>query len=248
MKLVWRRAVEARGLLLASAVAALVAVALVTGLSDYNRRAVAAGQRALLQAAPAEERSLLVSGSGGADSTAYADRDRAVRAQFSDGLGGVPVTLAAARYGTGRELTGDLGSARVGDDPLFADLATLDDLAGHAELTAGAWPTPGATPLQVTLPEKIAGRSGCAPATGCRCSTAAPSGPARWCSPAPGDPATRPRRTGGWPRASATAGRARSPRTARSRSTRPTSPAPSPAPARRPGWSRRISPWSSRAG
>ncbi|PWR13365.1 ABC transporter permease [Micromonospora sicca] len=160
MKLVWRRAVEARGLLLAAAVAALVAVALVTGLSDYNRRAVAAGQRALLQAAPAEERSLLVSGSGGADSTAYADRDRAVRAQFSDGLGGVPVTLAAARYGTGRELTGDLGSARVGDDPLFADLATLDDLAGHAELTAGAWPTPGATPLQVTLPEKIAGRLG----------------------------------------------------------------------------------------
>lgn len=158
MKLVWRRAVEARGLLLAAAVAALVAVALVTGLSDYNRRAVAAGQRALLQAAPAEERSLLVSGSGGADPAAYADRDRAVRAQFTDGLGGVPVTLAAARYGTGRELTGDLGAARVGDDPLFANLATLGDLAWHAELTAGAWPKPGATPLQVTLPEKVAGQ------------------------------------------------------------------------------------------
>ncbi|WP_255541420.1 hypothetical protein [Micromonospora sp. 4G55] len=37
MKLVWRRAREARGLLLAAAVAALVAVALVTGLSDYNQ-------------------------------------------------------------------------------------------------------------------------------------------------------------------------------------------------------------------
>ncbi|RZU74206.1 FtsX-like permease family protein [Micromonospora kangleipakensis] len=163
MNLVWRRAVEARGLLLAAAVAALVAVALVTGLSDYNRRAVAAGQRALLQAAPAEERSLLVSGSGGGDTAAYADRDRAVRAQFTDGLGGVPVTIATARYGTGRELTGDLGAARVGDDPLFANLTTLGDLAGHAELTAGAWPTPGATPLQVTLPEKVAGQLGLRP-------------------------------------------------------------------------------------
>ncbi|MFE9691161.1 FtsX-like permease family protein [Micromonospora sp. NPDC005806] len=160
MKLVWRRAVEARGLLLAAAVAALVAVALVTGLSDYNRRAVEAGQRAVLGAAPAEERSLLVSGSGGGDAAAYADRDRAVRAQFADGLGGVPATVAAARYGTGRELTGDLGAARIGDDPMFANLATLTDLTAHAQLTAGSWPTPGATPLQVTLPEKIAGQLG----------------------------------------------------------------------------------------
>ncbi|MGR6318083.1 ABC transporter permease [Micromonospora soli] len=160
MKLVWRRVVEARGLLLAAAVAALVAVAMVTGLSDYSRRAVDAGQRAVLAAAPAEERSLLVSGSGGADAAAYADRDRAVRAQFADGLAGVPAGVAAARYGTGRELTGDLGAARTGDDPMFANLATLTDLPTYAQLTAGAWPTPGATPLQVTLPEKIAGQLG----------------------------------------------------------------------------------------
>ncbi|MFU8850646.1 FtsX-like permease family protein [Micromonospora sp. SL1-18] len=160
MKLVWRRAVEARGLLLAAAVAALVAVALVTGLSDYNRRAVDAGQRAVFAAAPAEERSLLVSGSGGRDAAAYAERDRAVRAQFADGLGGVPVTVAGARNGTGRELTGDLGAARIGNDPMFANLATLTDLSAHAELTAGSWPTPGTTPLQVTLPEKIAGQLG----------------------------------------------------------------------------------------
>ncbi|MFR9774965.1 FtsX-like permease family protein [Micromonospora sp. MS34] len=160
MKLVWRRAVEARGLLLAAAVAALVAVALVTGLSDYNRRAVEAGARAVLDAAPAEERSLLVSGSGGADAAAYADRDRAVRVQFADGLGGIPVAVAAARYGTGRELTGDLGAARVGDDPMFASLATLADLPAHAQLTAGSWPTPGQSPLQVTLPEKVAGQLG----------------------------------------------------------------------------------------
>jgi hypothetical protein len=160
MKLVWRRAVEARGLLLAAAIAALVAVALVTGLADYNRRAVAAGQRAVLDAAPAEERSLLVSGSGGRDGAAYADRDRAVRAQFAAGLGGLPVTVAAARYGTGRELTGDLGAARVDDDPVFATLATLADLAGHARLSAGTWPVAGATPTQVTLPEKVAARLG----------------------------------------------------------------------------------------
>ncbi|WFE34461.1 FtsX-like permease family protein [Micromonospora sp. WMMD975] len=160
MKLVWRRAVEARGLLLAAAVAALVAVGLVTGLSDYNRQAVEAGARAVLDAAPAEERSLLVSGSGGADATAFAERDRAVRAQFADGLGGAPVTVASARYGTGRELTGDVGAARADDDPMFANLAVLDDLPARAELTAGTWPTPGATPLQVTVPEKVAARLG----------------------------------------------------------------------------------------
>lgn len=160
MKLVWRRAVEARGLLLAAAVAALVAVALVTGLSDYNRRAVEAGARAVLDAAPAEERSLLISGSGGADAAAFAERDRAVREQFANGLGGAPVTVAASRAGTGRELTGDVGAARTDDDPMFANLATLDDLPAHAELAAGAWPVPGSNPLQVTLPETVAARLG----------------------------------------------------------------------------------------
>ncbi|MEH1100064.1 ABC transporter permease [Micromonospora sp. CPCC 205561] len=161
MKLVWRRAREARGLLLAAAVAALVAVAMVTGLSDYNRRAVEAGQRALLTGASFEERSLLVSGAAGRDATEYATRDRAVRDGFAAGLGGAPVTVAAARYGGGRELTGDLGPVVPdGDDPVFANLATLDDLPRHAELTAGAWPVPGATPTQVTLPEKVAGALG----------------------------------------------------------------------------------------
>ncbi|SCG34878.1 FtsX-like permease family protein [Micromonospora inositola] len=161
MKLVWRRAVEARGLLLAAAVAALVAVALVTGLSDYNRRAVEAGQRALLAGAPLEERSILVSGSGGKDAAELAARDRALRAGFAAGLGGAPVTVTGARYGGGRELTGDLGPrVRTDDDPIFANLATLDDLPAHAELASGAWPSAGAKPLQVTLPEKVAGALG----------------------------------------------------------------------------------------
>ncbi|MEU5940001.1 FtsX-like permease family protein [Micromonospora sp. NPDC047548] len=156
MKLVWRRAREARGLLLAAAAAALVAVALVTGLSDYNQRAVDAGQRAMLEAAPATERSLLISGSGGRDATEAAARDRTVRDRLAGGLGGARVTVSGARHGTGRELTGDLGAARTDDDPVFADLATLDDLARHAELVGGDWPTVGANPTQVTVPERVA--------------------------------------------------------------------------------------------
>ncbi|WP_406067460.1 FtsX-like permease family protein [Micromonospora sp. NBC_01638] len=161
MKLVWRRAREARGLLVAAVIAALVAVALVTGLSDYNRRAVDAGQRALVAASPAEERGLLVSGSGGRDAAEFAARDKAVRAEFADGLAGAPVSVAAARYGTGRELTGDLGQVtRPDDEPVFANLATLEDLAGHAELTSGAWPRAGTDPIQVSLPERVAGALG----------------------------------------------------------------------------------------
>ncbi|MEU2614599.1 FtsX-like permease family protein [Micromonospora sp. NPDC007271] len=161
MRLVWKRANEARGLLLAAVAAALVAVALVTGLTDYNRRAVEAGQRAMLAGATYEERSLLVSGSGGRDATELATRDRAIRQAFANGLGGAPVTVTGARYGGGRELTGDLGpQVRADDDPVFANLAALDDLPVHAELAAGAWPTAGASPLEVTLPEKVAGALG----------------------------------------------------------------------------------------
>ncbi|SCF39010.1 FtsX-like permease family protein [Micromonospora mirobrigensis] len=161
MKLVWRRARAARGLLIAAIVAALVSIGLVTGLSDFNRRAVDAGQRSVLAASPPEERSLLLSGAGGRDAAEFADRDRAVRGWLADGFGGAPVSVVAARSGTGRELTGDLGTvARQGDDPVFASLALLDDLAGHADLTAGSWPVDGATPMQVTIPERVAATLG----------------------------------------------------------------------------------------
>lgn len=163
MKLVWRRARAARGLLAAAVVAALVAVALVTGLSDYSRRAVEAGQQALLARAPMEERSLLVTGSGGKDVAEFATRDRAIRDGFAAALGDAPFVVTGARYGTGRELTGDLGPVVRTDDPIFANLATLDDLPAHADLTGGAWPTAGAVPAQVTLPEKVAGALGLTP-------------------------------------------------------------------------------------
>ncbi|MFG2102231.1 FtsX-like permease family protein [Micromonospora echinaurantiaca] len=164
MKLVWRRARAARGLLAAAVVAALVAVALVTGLSDYSRRAVEAGQQALLARAPMEERSLLVTGSGGKDVAEFTTRDQAIRDGFAAALGDAPFAVTGARYGTGRELTGDLGPVvRTDDDPIFANLATLDDLPAHADLTGGAWPTAGAVPAQVTLPEKVAGALGLTP-------------------------------------------------------------------------------------
>ncbi|MFI7607553.1 FtsX-like permease family protein [Micromonospora sp. NPDC049366] len=161
MKLVWRRARAARGLLAAAVVAALVAVALVTGLSDYSRGSVAAGQKALLSGAPVEERSLLLTGAAGKDVAEFARRDQIVRDGFAAAFGAAPTTTSSARFGSGRELTGDLGpTTRKGTDPVFANLATLDDLPAHAELASGAWPTPGARPLQVTLPEKVAAALG----------------------------------------------------------------------------------------
>lgn len=161
MKLVLRRARAARGLLLAAGAAALVATAMVTGLSDYNRQAVAAGQRAVLRAATAEEASLLVTGDAGADRAEYLRRDQGVRAQFAAGLGGAPTTTTVARYGTGRQLGGEVG-ARVasGNEPVFAALGTLDELSTHADLTSGTWAQAGATPLQVSLPEEVAARLG----------------------------------------------------------------------------------------
>jgi hypothetical protein len=156
MRLVLRRARQARGLLLAAAIAALVATGLVTGLTDYNRQAIEAGQRAFVASASPEERSLLVSGSAGRTEADFATRDKAVRDRFTGGLGGVPETTSAARYGTGRQLTGDLGSAPASKDPVFAAMTSLENLPAHADLIAGGWSAPGGAPLQVTLPQKAA--------------------------------------------------------------------------------------------
>lgn len=159
MRFIVRRAGEAKGLLLAAGAAAFVAVAMVTGLLVYNGQALESGKRRMLANASVEERSVLVNGSVPAGQ--YAERDAMVRAAFAEGLGGLPVTVAVARSGTGREITGDLGEFTLpGGEPVFAAMVTLDDLAEHADLVAGSWPVAGGQPMQVALPEETAGKLG----------------------------------------------------------------------------------------
>jgi hypothetical protein len=154
VRLVLRRAVRSWGLLLAIAVTALVATAAVTLLADYGRQATEAGWRTVAASASPAERSLLITESVG---KSFTDRDQSVRARFASGLGGVPATIAAAQYGTGRQLPDGLGPARSGSDPVFAAMVSLPDLARHAELVQGGWSRPGSEPLQVTLPQRVAG-------------------------------------------------------------------------------------------
>jgi hypothetical protein len=158
--LVLRRAVQAWGLLLAIAASALVATAAVTLLAGYDRQVSEAGWQSIAASAPAADRSLLITGSVDGAAAAYAERDAAVRAHFAGGLGGVPVTLASARYGTGRQLPAGLGPVRATGDPVFANLASLAGLPAHADLVAGSWPRTGGDPLQVALPERVAATLG----------------------------------------------------------------------------------------
>lgn len=159
MSLVLRRAGEAKGLLLAAGMTALVAVTMVTGLVVYNGQALESGRRAVLAAASPEERSVLITGSVPAGE--HASRHAAVREAFADGLGGLPVVVSVAQFGTGRQIIGDLGEyARRDGKPVFAAMATLEDLSAHADLVAGAWPEPGGRTMQVALPEDVAGRLG----------------------------------------------------------------------------------------
>ncbi|GAB3145140.1 ABC transporter permease [Micromonospora sonneratiae] len=144
-------------MLLAAGMAALVATVLVTGLATYNQQAIEAGQRSVVQVAPSEERSVLVNGSGGRSPADFAARDTAIRDRFAGGLGGLPATVTLARYGTGRELTGNLGGGTPNTgEPVFASMVSLADLPEHAELVAGDWPTPGGQLISVTLPERVA--------------------------------------------------------------------------------------------
>lgn len=160
MGLTLRRAGEARALLLAAGVASLAAITVVTGLVSLRARALEVGRQAVVDGAPAAERSLLITGPLDADGHRAA-LDAAVRAAVAGGLRDVPVTVTAARYGTGRQLTGDLGQfRRPGGGLVFAAMATLDGLAAHVELTGGGWPRPDGGDYQVTLPEAVAGRLG----------------------------------------------------------------------------------------
>ncbi|MFX0593829.1 FtsX-like permease family protein [Melissospora conviva] len=155
MRLVLRRAREAGGLLLAALVAALVATTFVTALTEYNRQALDAGRRSVLAAAPVDETSLLITGTAGRGADEYTRRDDAVRAELGNGLGPTTVGVAAARHGTGRQLTGNL-PATVTVAEAYATIGTLEGLAEAATLLDGAWPAAGRTPMQVAVPETVA--------------------------------------------------------------------------------------------
>ncbi|MFI6225859.1 FtsX-like permease family protein [Micromonospora echinospora] len=161
MRLALRRARGAKGLLLAAVGATLVATIALTGLAGYHRDVVSSGVRGVLSAATVEERSILVRGAAGRSPDVLTQRDTALRAVAADVLDGWPGAVEAAGYAAGRQLHGDVGAA-VGDDDgtVYASVLFLDDLAAHADLTAGAWPAPGGSPVQTTLAEPVAATLG----------------------------------------------------------------------------------------
>ncbi|SCL24754.1 FtsX-like permease family protein [Micromonospora pallida] len=161
MRLALRRARGATGLLLAAAGATLVATVALTGLAGYHRDVIASGVRGVLTAATAEERSILVRGAAGRTPDALTQRDTALRAGAADALAGWPGTVEAAGYAAGRQLRGDVGAATADDDGVvYASVMFLDDLAAHADLTAGTWPTAGGAAVQATLAEPVAATLG----------------------------------------------------------------------------------------
>ncbi|ROT33790.1 FtsX-like permease family protein [Micromonospora sp. HM5-17] len=157
MRLVFRRARGATGLLLAATGATLIATALLTGLASYGRTVVDSGARSAVAAASQEERSILIRGSAGGTEAALTERDAAMRARFADGLAGVPTSVSTAGLAAGRQLSGPTGTAVPDDDGVvFASVVFLDDLATHADLVAGAWPQPDGRPVQAALAEPVA--------------------------------------------------------------------------------------------
>jgi hypothetical protein len=157
MSLVLRRARAARGLLLAAAGVTLIATVLLTGLVGYSRAVVGAGARDAIGSATVDERSLLVRGSAGRTAGELAQRDAALRSHLAGGLGGRALTVSAAGYATGRQLSGPTGDA-VPDQggAVFASVVFLEHLADHADLGSGAWPRPGARDTEAALAEPVA--------------------------------------------------------------------------------------------
>ena len=157
MRLVLRRARGARTLLLAAITATIIAVSFVVGLLAYGQDVVSAAGRTTVTSAPPAERSVMIRGAAGAGASGLAEKDSALRARLADGIGGRDVSISAAGYSVGRQLTGDVGTA-VGDTDgvVFANVMFLDDLPAHANLVTGAWAQPGGTPTEVSLPRATA--------------------------------------------------------------------------------------------
>lgn len=152
-----RRAWGAAALLLAAAGVALTAATLLAALTVYSRAVTEASVRAAVASADPAERSVLVRGTAGPDPAVQRQWDASLRQAFGDGLGGVPVEVSGAGYGAGWALATPTGAARPDSSGVaYASVLHVDDLAGHARLTAGRWAVPGASPVQVTLAEPVA--------------------------------------------------------------------------------------------
>ncbi|HEX8629464.1 MAG TPA: ABC transporter permease, partial [Catenuloplanes sp.] len=156
MRLVFRRAREAKGLILAGVGATLVTTVLLTGLAAYSRGVVAAGAAGAVAAAPPDERSVLLEGPAGAPAK-LAQRDAAVRARVAAGFAGLDAHVWAGGTAAGRQLGPDTGAA-VPDaqGAVLASVVFLDGLAEHADLLSGDWPAAGGTPVRTALAESVA--------------------------------------------------------------------------------------------
>ncbi|MEU8229192.1 FtsX-like permease family protein [Actinoplanes sp. NPDC048967] len=152
-----RRARGAAALLLAAAGVALTAATLLAALTVYSAAVTGASVRTAVAAADPAERSVLVRGSAGDDPARQQERDATLRRSFEGGLGGVPVTVTGAEYGVGWALAAPTGQARPDSSGVaYASVVHVDDLPGHARLTAGRWAAPGASPAQAMLAEPAA--------------------------------------------------------------------------------------------
>lgn len=147
--LVWRRAVSARSLLLAAALAALIATAMLAGLAEYSRTVIVDGARSAVSSAPVSERALLVQGQGKPGAEA------ALR-------GAVPGwRVHAGGYATGRQFTGPTGAAQKdANGVVYASVMFIEGLRDSARLISGEWAKPGADPPQAMLGEAAANTLG----------------------------------------------------------------------------------------
>jgi hypothetical protein len=158
MRFVLRRAATAGTLLAAASMTAVVAVTVLTALLQYAQLLPDLGARAAVRTRPMVERSVLISGNAGDDADDVAARDNEIRHRFGDGLGGLPVAIAAGGYAIGQQLPDGFGHTVPGSRGTYADIAFLDRLPEHAGLVNGGWPqpVPADRPAQVALPERAA--------------------------------------------------------------------------------------------
>ncbi|MEU4693001.1 FtsX-like permease family protein [Actinoplanes sp. NPDC023714] len=130
MALILRRAAAAKGLLAAGAAVMFIAALLLAGLTAYAGAAAEAGVQAAVASAAPAERSVLIRGA------AAEGRDDAVRRAYGT------ATVSSASYASGWAIADPgAGTSPDANGVVYADVVSLDDLPGHADLREGQWPT-----------------------------------------------------------------------------------------------------------